>query len=584
MKQLRASLRRIDRRGYRAYKDIEGDYLLDADSSLHIDHVQGDPFAAPSKVRLRVSQRRARFPVHLFETRVRQGALCDFLARQVRDAIRRHVKGTRGTGKSGLIDIDTGSQEVLERTSLVVTPTFVEARLQVGLPAAGRNVLGHEAESMLVQELPRIADAALRWEQTDQARCEQFVWCVDNQEAIRDELSRRGLVAFLADDSVLPRASGATDVPMQGVDVVTLACPPSLRVSFDVPHPIPRAGGTVTSLSGLGIPEGVTLLVGGGYHGKSTLLHALQRGVYPHIPDDGRTYVVTRRDAVKIRAEDGRRVENVDISPFVERLPQEKPTNAFCSDDASGSTSQAASIIEALEVGARALLIDEDTSATNFMVRDARMQALVHREHEPITPFVDRVRELYDTLGVSSVIVMGGCGDYFDEADTAILMRGFTPHDVTHEARRVAEQHPTRRKREVGAALRGVGQRRPLAGSFDPSRGRRSIKIDAHGVDTIGFGEEWIDLSGVEQLVEQSQTRAVGFAIHRAAQRFMNGETTLAQVLDELEAEWDAKGLDGLDPYLGKEEHPGCFSRPRRYEVAAAINRLRSVRMRAALR
>jgi predicted ABC-class ATPase len=351
-------------------------------------------------------------------------------------------------------------------------------------------------------------------------------------------------------------------------------------VTVSLPHPVPGLDGPTRSLAGMGIPRGVTLIVGGGYHGKSTLLKALERSVYPHIPGDGREYVVTTRDAVKIRAEDGRRVEQVDISPFISNLPFGRSTAAFSSEDASGSTSQAANIMEALEMGATALLLDEDTSATNFMVRDSRMQALVHKEHEPITPFLDRIRELHQALGVSTVLVMGGCGDYFDSADTVILMREYLPQEVTRQAKKIAREQPTRRSIEAGPPLPRVLGRTPLAESFDPSRGRREVKIDTKSLDLILFGREPIDLRAAEQLVDASQTRAIGHAIHLAAERFMNGERTLRQVVAEVEDVFDRQGLDVLDPFHCPDHHPGNFARPRRYEIAAGINRLRTMRMR----
>ncbi len=582
---LRRELARIDGRGYKAYKDLKGAYNFDA-FTLHIDHVQGDPFASPSKMRVRVPQQTAKLPSDLHgasgaadPNRVRTVALEDFLARQVRQAIRKTARGNRGTGKSGLITIDAGGQEVLERTAVVVRPDWVEARLHVGLPASGRRVLAHQAEAMLCRELPGIVEQGLVWTNLPQRDAGEFVACVENQEFIRSRLDDLSLVAFVSDGAILPRESGASDKPLSGEQVIRFQSPDLLRVSFALPNPAASPEGPQTTITGMGVPKGVTLIVGGGYHGKSTLLKALERGVYPHIPGDGREYVVTNRDTVKIRAEDGRRVEHVDISPFIADLPYGRSTTAFCSDDASGSTSQAANILEAIETGATALLLDEDTSATNFMVRDGRMQALVHREHEPITPFLDRVQELYDTFGVSTVLVMGGCGDYFDVADTVIMMRDYLPVDVTLEAKRVASEFATRRSVETTGPITAVSKRIPVAESFDPSRGRREVKIDAKAVDLILFGSDPIDLRDVEQLLDLSQTRAVGYAIHLAAARFMDGKSTLEEVVNAIERFFDECGLDGLDPFHRGEEHPGDFARPRRYEIAAAINRLRTVRM-----
>jgi predicted ABC-class ATPase len=580
LNDLHLLLDRIDGRGYKAYKEIAGTYEGEG-WTLHIDHVQGDPFAAPSKVRLRVPQGLARVPPELFDNRVRRLALQDFLCREVHRAIQREVKGRRGTGKSGTVTVDVGGQEILERTALLVTSDWVEARLQVGLPADGRTILGRQAEAILCRELPKVLERALVWANVRQKEGQEFVDCVENQEHVRGQLDAMGLIAFVGDGAVLPRESGASDRPLASQEAVAFRSPKSLRVTLDLPHPVARAGGPTKSLSGMAIPRGVTLIVGGGYHGKSTLLKALERSVYPHIPGDGREYVVTTRDAVKIRAEDGRRVEHVNISPFISNLPFGRSTETFSSDDASGSTSQAANIMEALEVGATALLLDEDTSATNFMVRDSRMQALVHKEHEPITPFLDRVRELYETLGISTVLVMGGSGDYFDPADRIILMRDYLPHEVTEEAKMVARAQPTKRSIEAGNALPGDLRRVPVAGSFDPSRGRRDVKIDVKAVDLIVFGREPIDLRAAEQLVDPSQTRTIGHVIHLAAGRYMRDERTLREVLEAVEDVFDREGLDLLDPFHKPGHHPGNFARPRKYEIAAAINRLRTMRMRS---
>ncbi len=572
---LRQTLARIDGRGYKAYKDIEGVYRF-PELTLSIDHVQGDPFAAPSKVRIRVAMDIAALPVELYANRIRRIALADYIARQVGQAIRAITSGRRGTGNSGAVEIDAGGQEVLERTAIKITPDWVEARLFVGLPAIGRRIRGQAAEEILCRELPAIAARALRWNSLPQAEAIAYVHCVENQEHIRSKLGEMGLIAFIADGSILPRVSGASDRPLPRERAIPFQSPRELRVAIPVPHQV--AGGA-RAISGLGIPLGVTLIVGGGYHGKSTLLRALERGVYPHIPGDGREYVVTHADAVKIRAEDGRRVERVDISPFIAALPYGRTTTEFSSDDASGSTSQAANILEALEVGAKVLLVDEDTAATNFMVRDARMQALVHSADEPITPFIDRVHELYDRFRISTVLVMGGSGDYFDVANTVIMMRNYRPYEVTAEAKEVARSHPTARRVEARFPFARVTPRVPLSQSFDSSRGRREVKIDAKARDLILYGRDPIDLRFVEQLVDKSQTRAIGYAIYLATQRFMDGKATLRQILDRVDAFLDEHGLDALDPFRRGEHHPGAFARPRRYEIAAAINRLRTVRM-----
>ena len=576
---LRKTLHRIDGRGYKAYKDLAGAFVS-TDFTLFIDHVQGDPFAAPSKIRIRVPSTVAQLPPDLFSNATRRLALQDFLIRSVAAAIREICQGHRGIGKSGLISIDVGGQEVLERTAMIVTDYWVEARMEVGLPAQGRTVLGRQAEAMLCRELPQITAKSLRWEALDQKQAKAFIDCVENQEAIRAQLDSLGLIAFVADGSLLARASGASDRPLKGVCAHAFESPESLRVAISIPHAVEQRGQSTNALVGLGIPKGVTLIVGGGYHGKSTLLRALERGVYPHIPGDGREYVVTIKNAVKVRAEDGRRIEHVDISGFITNLPFGQDTTNFSTDNASGSTSQAATILEAIEVNAKVLLLDEDTCATNFMVRDARMQALVHKVHEPITPFIDRIRELSDKFGVSTVLVMGGCGDYFDVADTVLMMQEFQPVTVTAEAHRIAVEQKTQRRREVAMPLASIRSRMIQLDSVDASSGKRDVKVDAKSLTLVVFGRDVIDLSGVEQLVDVSQTRAVAHAIQLLVQRTPGSHIRLVDAVSLIDSIFTQEGLDRLNPSYRPDRHPGNFARPRPYEIAAAMNRMRSMRFR----
>ena len=572
---LRQTLTHLDGRGYKAYKQIQGHFEF-PDFELYIDHVQGDPFAQPSKIRLRVQQQIAEIPSDLWANFVRKIALEDFIARAVRDAIKVTVTSKKGTGKSGLVYIDAGGQEVLERTALVITEDWIEARMQVGLPAAGRTILGNEAIEILCDEIPKIVGESLKWENLDHGACLQFVECVENQESIRSQLDHANLSAFVANESILPRESGISDRPLTGGNVVEFQSPESLKTSFVLANSLLNGENVI---HGMGIPQGVTLIVGGGYHGKSTLLKALERCVYPHVPGDGREYIITNPNAVKIRAEDGRRIENVNIDPFITNLPQEIKTDSFCSDDASGSTSQAANIMEAIEVGCDLLLLDEDTSATNFMVRDARMQKLVHKDQEPITPFVDRVRELYEDHGVSTILVMGGSGDYFDVADTVIKMQDYVPHDVGDETQKIVKDHPTQRQVESPNSMEQISGRVPLGSNFNAARGRKKVKIDIQGHDKIIYGIETVDLRFVDQLVEASQTRAIGHTIYFSSQTMMRESESLQDIVEALDDYFNQNGLDSLDPFYEKEKHPGNYSRPRKYEIAAAINRMRSLKI-----
>jgi len=556
-------LNRIDGRGYKAYRDIEGEYDFYG-FALIIDHVQADPFASPSRLRVIIPKRLAGFPTDTYNNKSRNVALCDYLARSFHRDILKLDSKRGGTGKSGLIAIDNGGQEILERTAILVTLESVEARFALGLPAAGRRVLGRQAQLMLCDDIPKIVKGALLFKNLNRQELYEHVELADDQNALRNALDKADIVAFIADGSTLPRATGIHDTPLKGKNVVPFQSPPNLLKKFSLPNQ-----GVVC---GMGVPRGVTLIVGGGYHGKSTVLKAIERGVYNHIPGDGREFAITVADAVKIRSEDGRRVEKVDISPFINNLPQGRQTKAFSTDDASGSTSQAANIIEALEIGANLLLFDEDTSATNFMIRDQRMQELVAKAKEPITPFIDKVRQLYKDYGVSSILVIGGSGDYFDVADTVIIMDEYIPRDATKEAKAIATKYAARRKNEGGEHFGGITPRIPLASSFDPSRGKREVKISPKGLQSILFGKHSIDLSYLDQLVDSSQTNSIGDTIYYAKRRYMDGKRTLAEIWNLIQRDIAEGRLDVLTPYPA-----GDLALPRKHELAAAINRLRTL-------
>ncbi len=560
MERLKAALVRIDGKGYKAYKDLKGTYRFD-DYSLTIDHVQGDPFALPSRISVNIPAARSSLPSELFSSPVRKRALEDFLARGVASAIRKHVKGGRGIGKSGEMRISTSGQEILERNSLIVSPEGVEARLTVGLPADGRTILGREAISVFLDEMPKVVRSALLYENIDPHAVKRHVESSEDQHFLREWLSDEKLVAFVGDGSLLPRRSGVDDRPL-AEGALPFRAPDSMARSVDLPNK--------GSIRGMAIPEGVTLIVGGGFHGKSTLLHALERGVYNHIPDDGREKVTTDPTAVKIRAEDGRVISDVDISPFIDNLPFNRDTKRFSTENASGSTSQAANIMEALECGAKLLLIDEDTSATNFMIRDERMQKLVAKEKEPITPLLHRVRELYEQMGVSSIIVMGGSGDYFGISDRVIMMDCYEPVDVTGEAHALADPPATDGRSNLPPFETGEG-RLPDRCRLDPSRGRREVKIDARDLHSILYGEHLSDLTRVEQLVDTGQTRAIGLMIHCYATRYADKSGSLMEGINRLFEDLDEKGLDILSPWK-----VGNLALPRPFEVAAAINRIRA--------
>ena len=574
---LQRHLRQLDNRGYKAYKDIQGNYDF-SEFKLIIDYVQADPFASPSKFRVRVPPNIAQLPRELFNSRSREIALRDYLTRQF-DQAAHSISIKRGTGKSGLIAVTRFGQEVLERTSAFIISSNtsdiedlggVELRFVVGLPAGGRSILGRQAAEMLCEDIPQIVSNSLTYSHLNAAECRRHVETVEDADWLRQQLAQNGLVAFVADGSILPRCSGVDNSPLLN-NAVAFQSPPSLKVEFNCPN---RG-----LISGMGIPAGITLIVGGGYHGKSTLLRAIELGVYNRIPGDGREFVVTNPAAVKIRAEDGRSVAGLDISPFINHLPQGRDTAQFYTENASGSTSQAANIIEALEVVASSkedlvpvLLVDEDTAATNFMIRDRRMQELIAKYKEPITPFIDKVKLLYADCDVSTILVMGGSGDYFDVADTVIAMENFIADDVTEKAKEIAINYSISRAAEGGENFGEITQRVPIPASLDPSLGRRDVRVKVRDVDELDFGTEEIDLGAIEQIVDRGQLSAIAAAMVYAKQQYMDGKRTLSEIIDLVMADIDAQGMDILSPFP-----EGNFAMFRRFELAAVINRLRSL-------
>jgi len=411
---------------------------------------------------------------------------------------------------------------------------------------------------------------SLYWKALDQDKLKAHVLSVEDQEAARAQLASHGLVAFVANGSILPRKSGVDDRPMTTKDdpnLVTFQSPVALEVEIEVPNLGP--------VSGMGIKRGITMIVGGGFHGKSTLLQALQLGVFNKVDGDGREFVVTDEAAVKIRSEDGRHVSCADISPFINNLPFNRDTSSFSTSDASGSTSQAANIAEALELGATAFLIDEDTCATNFMIRDAPMVELVAPEKEPITPFIKRVKAMYTECGVSTIMVIGGSGDFFPVADVVICMERYQASDVTAEAHAVAARH--KRQAPDPQPFPGVSDARVLL--------RQGLaadhKVAARSLRCITYGSQEIELSFVEQLVEIGQAKTIMDTLQHLAtnSKYVDGKRSLAEIIALLEKTLNADGRpvgeQGLDSISGGFPCP-FHALPRRFEIAAALNRLRS--------
>lgn len=561
---LRNLLRQIDHKGYPAYKDTRGCYTFGT-WQLSIDHVQGDPFAAPSKVSVRVAGKQAGFPAELYRNSYQRIALQDYLLRQFGRQLEKLSFRAKGSGKSGLLAMSRPGQEVLERTASQIEPETgdLTVRFEVGFPANGRTVNARELEKIFFEFLRECVEQTLFAKALDMKKVRQAVFLAEDQQYIREQLKAQGLVAFVADGSILPRESGVSGRPMR--DAVPFVTPPSLKVTMELPH-----RGTIT---GMGIKKGITLIVGGGYHGKSTLLKALELGVYNHIAGDGREYVICDETAMKMRAEDGRSIRKVDISMFIRNLPNGKNTEAFSTEDASGSTSQAANVVEAMEAGCMTLLMDEDTSATNFMIRDELMQRVVNRESEPIIPFIDRVEELFRVYGISTILVAGSSGAYFHKADCILQMKQYEPVDITELAKNEAAAYPivTAPEKEHRAL-----EENRVAKPDMSLRNDDRMKLKVMGKDGFSFNRETVDLRYVEQLTDSEQLAALAYLLKYAELHLFDGKKNLKDVVEQLEQKLMTEGLAAVceSSYV-----PTGLAMPRKQEIFACINRYRKLHL-----
>ena len=583
--ELKSAILKMDHRGYPAYKSLAGSWRF-PEYILNIDHVQGDPFASPSSLSVRIDGTRAGFPAAFLENKARRRALEDALVRRFQRETGRLTERAKGSGKSGLIESSRPGQEVLERTACRVKTPGGEIlfRFYVGFPAFGRSIAAGELVSILFEMLPKIIRGALFFHQEEAAAFQRLLFLTDDQQALRQFLKERGLAAFVADGAVLPRESGISQRPMK--DAVKFRSPDSLRVTAKLPH----AG----DVSGMGIPRGVTLIVGGGYHGKSTLLEALQRGVYDHIAGDGRELVVTDETAVKLRAEDGRSIRNTDISLFIDHLPGGKRGAGFTTENASGSTSQAANTIEAVEAGSRLFLIDEDTCATNFMIRDTLMEKVVRREQEPITPFLNRIRPLYEEAGISVILVAGSSGLFFEKADLVIQMDNYLPFDITERAKNAAREAAAGGAAANGTATEDAAARETLPPLPDFHRcpkgerggnrqyggerqrdGERRRKIKVTGIDEFLLDRESVRLGQVEQLADREQTAALGYALLYLEEKVFDGRTTLREAVEKLR---ELLEKDGLEALSGGGRTVPSLAMPRVQEIFACVSRYRGLR------
>ena len=630
--ELRSLLHSIDHRGYPAYKDTRGVWRFDQ-YILSIDHVQGDPFASPSNISVWIAGKTAGFPREYHEEEHRRTALEDHLlrlfSRELSSSARQagysderpeedekagegrsdrergeessysgrpdrtrgeesaysggrgrrrdeagesggrnfgggYRGGRRGSGKSGFLGTSRPGQEILPRTACRVDAKdgSVNVCLEAGFPAAGRTILAGELITMLFDILPKVVSRTLLYAAVDRERLKKTIELADDQRYIRTILPEKGLCAFVADGSCLPRESGVSELPMK--NAVLFRSPDSLAVELDLPH-----RGRVR---GLGVRKGVTLIVGGGYHGKSTLLEALETGVYNHIAGDGRELVITEDTAMKIRAEDGRCVKHKDISLFINHLPNGKDTVNFYTEDASGSTSQAANVVEALEAGTVTLLIDEDTSATNFMVRDEIMAGIISKDMEPITPFISRIRDMYEKSGISTILVAGSSGAYFYVADSVIQMDRYMPYDITAKVRDALKIGGDM----VSGVYRAENFRTP-----DFSRGVRPdmrlkreqrLKLKVSGRDAFLIAHREVDLRGLSQIVDREQTRTLSYILKYMELHIFDGKKNMREAVSEMMSLLEKEGMEIL---FERSYSENGLARVRAQEIFGTVNRYR---------
>ena len=559
-------LHSVHRKSYPAYKSLKGSYQFD-NYILSIDHVQGDPFASPSHISVRISHKTAGFPREYYSDHVTRITLSDYLTRQFEKQVSHYTFRAKGSGKSGLISVSHCGQEILERTACEITEKGITARFFIGFPANGRTINATELEKILFDFLPVCVQKAFLYRNINHKELEQTIFLAEDQTYIRSQLAKRNLVAFVADGSILPRESGISSRPMKVS--IPFTSPESLRVTMDLPHK--------GKISGMGIPEGITLIVGGGYHGKSTLLNALELGVYNHISGDGREYVITDDTALKLRSEDGRFIKDVDISLFINDLPNKKDTRCFSTEDASGSTSQAAGIVEGMEAGSRVLLLDEDTSATNFMVRDTFMQEVISREKEPITPFLERAEDLYKKAGISTILVAGSSGAFFHIADTIIQMDSYHPVDISEKVRALCGKYPLNPVKapefNFPESHRIMQKQTPAVRSHGRNADRpEQLKIKVHGKDGFLIGKQDVDLRYIEQLIDTEQTAALGLLLKYTIEKLTDGTRTIDDIVKYLADQLKHKGLS----FLSEGSYIPCgYAMPRIQEIYSCFNRYR---------
>ena len=566
MKALYQKIRSLNGKNYGLYKSLADKPWDFGDFALEFLHVQGDPYAPASRVLIKANLSMLGYAGEWGGTYERRLALSDFLYRKLGRLVQE-----RYPGKDAAVIFDTAGPEMLVRNSLWIDNGELRACLQVKLPGDGRKIQAELAAEILTMVLPDLVSAGLYYSKSDEVFLQEHYRVLAERKEILSQLDARGLCAFVPDGAVLPRASGLSEMPLEGA--VPFVAPEEMAVTLNV---------CGRDIRGMGIPKGVTVITGGAFHGKSTLLQALTRSVYPHIPGDGREGIVIDESALRVGVEDGRSVRGTDLSHFVRDLPGGVSTKDFNTLSASGSTSEAANLLEAMEAGSRTFLIDEDSSAVNFLIRDVRVRKLLGDDREPLIPLTDRIREI-SAQGYSFILVAGACGDYLDLADNIVIMANykaecaeFTPMSSWKTEGLIGSTEPA----EVQQPRPFVAYMQPLQKSVRPTSAvERQVKVKLAGDTLLQIGFLVSDTSRLNTLVDRQQRFGAGFVLlnllQNAASNAESGDASnagdsVAETIQKLYEKIQNVGFRNLPQGMSRE-----MSLPRVVDIACVAFRLR---------
>lgn len=517
---------------------------------------------------VRVPQSLANFPLDLIESPLRRTALEDLILRSFSNELDL-ISGYDNSGVARKqITIADPAQKILPRSALEINEDYVEARIVIKLPfktlsygsGDARVIDGEAACDVFFNDLVNAVEQSMIYCNLDPERIDSALELMEDASHLRKELSTRGLTAFVRQGSLLSRMSDC-DLP-DYEDLNPLMVEESAEIDFEVPN-----GGSVR---GLGIPTGLTVIIGEANAGRTDLMKALGDGIYNHVAGDGREMAISMTDTAAINSDTGRSVQRVDISPFF--AGEDSSLKSYSSNSADRFCSQAASFIEMIEAGARVLLLDESTSDPEFLSGDQRVSALLNSKKR--VSLVEIARQLVDELDIS-IIVAGGANvaEYLPLADNVFKIEAGKVANITEAVK--SQDLPAPEQQHLADISRLLDvQRYIMPSSINATCGEKNVVVEAIDRDIFQFGRNSVDVSSASQIAGIYQTNTIGQVIYYARLRYIDGETPLQQVLDMIDRDLTKDGLAGLTP-----EVRGDLARPRRYEIAAALNRLRAMRI-----